>query len=176
MELAGAWHRLRPTYTDMRLLIVGPFESKDPMPAEIREELSLDPRAHLVATWVDDTRPYYAAMDVLALPSHREGFPYAILEASAMELPVVATRVPGCVDAVVDGVTGTLVPAFDALALADAIAGYMEDPQLRRDHGLAGRERVVREFGQQEVWDALLAEYRGLLERLKCRSLLGGRR
>ena len=130
VELAGAWHRLRPTYTDMRLLIVGPFESKDPMPAEIREELSLDPRAHLVATWVDDTRPYYAAMDVLALPSHREGFPYAILEASAMELPVVATRVPGCVDAVVDGVTGTLVPAFDALALADAIAGYMEDPQL----------------------------------------------
>ena len=98
--------------------------------------MSLDPRAHLVATWVDDTRPYYAAMDVLALPSHREGFPYAILEASAMELPVVATRVPGCVDAVVDGVTGTLVPAFDALALADAIAGYMEDPQLRRTTAL----------------------------------------
>jgi glycosyltransferase involved in cell wall biosynthesis len=164
VELAGAWRGLRERYPDMHLLIVGPFESKDPIPAEIKEELAHDPRVHLVAGWVEDTRPYYAALDVLALPSHREGFPYALLEAASMQLPVVATTVPGCVDAVVDGVTGALVRPFDARALADAVAVYMDDPGLRQEHGRAGRERVAREFGQQAVWEALLAEYRELLD------------
>ena len=49
-------------------------------------------------------------MDVVVLPTYREGFPVVPMEAAAMELPVVATEVPGCVDAVQDSVTGTLVP------------------------------------------------------------------
>jgi glycosyltransferase involved in cell wall biosynthesis len=121
----------------------------------------------LVVGWVDDTASYYAAMDVLTLPSHREGFPAVLMEAAAMGLPLVATRVPGCVDAVVDGVTGTLIPPFNAGTLAEAVAAYMDDPSLRRKHGSAGRERVVREFGQQEVWEALLGEYQ---EHLTARS------
>lgn len=84
-----------------------------------------------------------------------------------MGLPVVATTVPGCVDAVVDGRTGSLVPPRDAAALGRAIAAYLDDPGLRRAHGQAARERVVREFGQREVWEALLAEYRALLAPLR---------
>jgi glycosyltransferase involved in cell wall biosynthesis len=162
VELAGAWRELRAKYPDLHLLIVGPTQPEDPIPSEIDQALAHDPRVHQVG-WVDDTPPCYAALDVLALPSYREGFPYALLEAAAMGLPVVATTVPGCVDAVVDGVTGTLVPPFDARALAGAVAAYLDDPSLRREHGDAGRERVVREFGQPEVWEALLAEYRELL-------------
>jgi glycosyltransferase involved in cell wall biosynthesis len=163
VELAEAWRRLRARYPALHLVVAGPFEAKDAVPAPVRDRLARDPRAHLVDGWVDDTVPYYAALDVLALPSHREGFPYALLEAAAMALPAVATTAPGCVDAVVDGVTGTLVPPFDPRALADALAAYLDDPALRRAHGRAARERVVREFGQRAVWEALLAEYRALL-------------
>lgn len=164
VELAEAWRELRHRYPDLHLIVAGPFESKDPMPADVKAGLAGDPRAHLVEGWVEDTSRYYAALDVLALPSHREGFPYSLLEAAAMGLPVVSTTAPGCVDAVVDGVTGTLVPPFDAGALAAAVAAYLDDPCLRHEHGDAGRERIVRDFGQPEVWEALRADYRELLD------------
>jgi glycosyltransferase involved in cell wall biosynthesis len=63
------------------------------------------------------------------------------------------------VDAVVDGVTGALVPARDAGALAAAIGVYLRDPALRARHGAAGRERVLRDFEQARLWQALHEEY-----------------
>lgn len=98
-------------------------------------------------------------MDLLVLPTHREGFPNVPLEAAAMELPVVATRIPGCIDAVEDSVTGTLVSARDAEELANAIRMYLKSPALRRRHGLAGRKRVLREFPQEAIWESLYSEY-----------------
>ena len=80
-----------------------------------------------------------------------------------MGLPVVATNIPGCVDAVQDGVTGTLVPPRDADALAAALKMYIDDPDLRRRHGQAGRERVIRDFQQEAIWEALYQEYCRLL-------------
>ena len=111
-----------------------------------------------------DTPPLYAAMDVVVLPTYREGFPVVPMEAAAMELPVVATEVPGCVDAVQDSVTGTLVPPRDASALTEAIRHYLLDPELRRQHGRAGRERMLREFRQEDIWEELYAEYTRLLQ------------
>jgi glycosyltransferase involved in cell wall biosynthesis len=102
-------------------------------------------------------------MQVLVLPSYREGFPNTPLEAAAMELPVVATRIPGTVDAVEDEVTGLLVPPRDAEALEQAIRRYLDCPELRQQHGKAGRERVLRLFRQEVVWEALYNEYMALL-------------
>jgi len=162
IELAEAWTALRKEFSDIHLLIVGWFESKDPVPTAVEEQLRRDPRVRIVER-VDDTAPLYAAMDVLALPTYREGFPNVVLEAASMELPVVATRIPGCVDAVIDGVTGTLVPPRDAAALAEAIRTYLRDPKLCRAHGLAGRERVLREFRREVIWQATYDEYVRLL-------------
>lgn len=163
VELAVAWRDLRQSYPDLHLIIAGPFELEDSIPGAIQAELASDSRVHLIAGWVDDIPPYYAAMDLLTLPSYREGLGYVLLEAAAMGLPVVATAVTGCVDAVEDGVTGTLVPSHDAPALTKAIMAYMDNPRLCQEHGRAGRERIVREFDQQEAWEALLWEYRELL-------------
>jgi glycosyltransferase involved in cell wall biosynthesis len=92
------------------------------------------------------------------------------IEAGAMHVPVVTTRIPGCVDAVVDGQTGTLIPPRDARALADALRVYLLDPELRRKHGLAGRERALQHFPQEAIWEAIYLEYRRLLEN----SIAGG--
>src|SRR3970282_350392 len=94
----------------------------------------------------------------------REGFPNVVLEAGAMRLPVVATRVTGCVDAVEDGWTGILVPAGQAHPLASAIQTYLSDPALRRRHGAAGRRRVLTHFRPEAVWQALYLEYLRLLD------------
>jgi glycosyltransferase involved in cell wall biosynthesis len=102
-------------------------------------------------------------MDVVALPTYREGFSNVALEAAAMALPIVASRVPGCVDAIEDGVTGTLVPARDSAELSRALVRYLEHPELRSRHGAAARERVLAEFRPEQIWEAIAAEYRALL-------------
>ena len=158
VELWRAWRTLRDELPDLRLVVVGPIEPQDPIPREVLASLSSDPRV-LMAGLQWDTPRYFRAFDVLALPTYREGFPVVPLEAAAMRLPVVATRVPGCVDAVVDGVTGTLVPARDAASLTAALRAYLVDPELRRRHGDAARARVVRDFDQERIWSALHLEY-----------------
>ena len=162
-ELATAWKILREEFLDVHLLIVGPFEPQDPISSDVEDLLKSDPRIHLVGMdW--NTPPLYAAMDILTLPTYREGFPNTPLEAAAMQLPVVATRIPGCIDAVQDHVTGLLVPPRDAEGLTEAIRLYLQHPELRDQHGKAGRDRVVLSFRQEAIWEALYQEYIRLIK------------
>jgi glycosyltransferase involved in cell wall biosynthesis len=162
-ELADAWNVLSAERPELHLLAVGPIEEHDPAPQNVLDALRSDPRIHMTGR-VDALAPIYAAMDVLAFPTYREGLPNVLLEASAMGVAIVATRVPGCTDVVQDGVTGTLVPVKDAAALAEGIRRYLEDPDLRRAHGGAARKRVINEFRQEAIWQALICEYDHLIE------------
>ncbi|HEU0068087.1 MAG TPA: glycosyltransferase family 4 protein [Nitrospiraceae bacterium] len=178
VELSEAWCSLREEFQSLHLLMVGGAEAEDPIPTQVDQLLRGDPRVHLIGEeW--NTPPLYAAMDMVVLPTYREGFPNVLLEAAAMSLPVVATSVPGCVDAVKDGVTGTLVPPYDSQKLAGAIRSYLKDPELKRRHGSAARERVVCEFRQETIWHALHQEYiqcllREKLEPPLSRPIYGG--
>ncbi|ALA60762.1 glycosyltransferase family 4 protein [Nitrospira moscoviensis] len=164
IELAGAWALLRREFPALRLMLVGPYEAQDPIPPEVDRQLRDDVRVHLIGeNW--NVAPLYAAMDVLALPTYREGFPTVLLEAAAMSVPVVATRVPGCIDAVQDGVTGLLVPPYDADSLAVAIGRYLRNADLRERHGAAARERVLRDFRPEGIWQAVHHEYLRCLRR-----------
>lgn len=161
VELAEAWAGLRGAFPDAHLLVVGPVEPRDPVPAAVLEALREDPQVHL--TGAADAAEIYPAMDLVALPTYREGFPVVPLEAAAMGLPVVATRVPGCVDAIQDGSTGMLVPAADAAALGAAIGRYLGDPELRARHGARARARVRSEYLPEDVWEATRREYLRLM-------------
>jgi glycosyltransferase involved in cell wall biosynthesis len=108
-EFEAAWQILEKDFPNLYLLMVGESEPHNPVPYEVMERLKHDPRV-IFAGRAKDTAPFYAAMDILVLPTRREGFPNTPLEAAAMKVPVVATNVDGCVEAIKDGVTGLLVP------------------------------------------------------------------
>jgi glycosyltransferase involved in cell wall biosynthesis len=163
VDLAEAWQILRNSFPHLHLMMVGPIEPQDPVPAEVLHRLEHDPRVHFTGS-VMDPIPFYAAMDILTLPTYREGFPNTPLEGAAMQLPIVATCVDGCVEAVVDGVTGILVPPKDSATLAEAVRLLLINPGMRQQFGQAGRERVLCDFVPEKIWQSLLENYYELLQ------------
>jgi len=162
-ELMEAFAQLRLRFPEARLLVLGRYEAADPIPQEVRQAIEADPHV-FHAGHVSDPSVYYQVMDLLVLPTYREGFPTVVLEASAAGKPVVATRATGARDAVVDGVTGLLVPVGDAPALAEALARLLADPELARTMGRAGQQRVAREFSREQVCARLAGFYHDLME------------
>jgi glycosyltransferase involved in cell wall biosynthesis len=161
-ELVSAFRMLQADQMDVDLVLVGPFESdRDPVPKETMDELSKDPRIHLIG-FSREPEKYMGIADVFCLPSYREGFGSVAIEAAAMGIPAVVSRVVGLVDAVVDGQTGFLVPARDADALKDALVKIRGEPDLRRRMGEIARERAVRKFDSRTVNRLVVEEYRRL--------------
>ena len=120
----------------------------------------------LAPGWQRDVIPWLAITDIFVLPSYREGTPVTVLEAMAMGLPVVATNVPGCREAVIHEETGFLVPPRDVDKLIRAIQKLVEDPALRRRMGEAGRARVVQYFAVERVVEQYLDLYVELLGKI----------
>ena len=106
-----------------------------------------------------------AECDVFALSSIAEGMPVTLLEAMAARLPVVSTDVGGVALVVEAGVTGTLVPAGDPQAMAEALRAYASDEALRRRHGDAGGARVAAQFSLSAMVECLHRLYDELLIR-----------
>lgn len=108
---------------------------------------------------VEDMPALFASVDILVLPSYREGLPKGLIEAAACALPLVTTDVPGCREVVTDGVDGLLVPVRDAPALARAIARLLDDVDLARALGYAAREKALLQFDEGIVIERTLAVY-----------------
>lgn len=161
LDLVHAFAALAPRYRDAWLIIAGPDEGglAERILAEAGaglERLRLIPR-------VVSAEEYLAASDVLALPSYREGFGTVVLEAAAVGLPAVASRIYGLVDAIQDQVTGLLFPVGDVAALCSSMEAMLVDSGRRHEMGDAARQRVLADFSADAVSEAWLAEYRVLL-------------
>lgn len=149
--LLEAFSRLRDRVSDAELIVVGDGEQRPALEAQAKR-LGVAGAIRFEGARPHDAMPaYYRSADVFCLPSLYEGFPLAILEAMAAGLPVVATAVAGVPEAVADGVTGRVVPAEDAGALAEALAGLAADPVTARAMGEAGRARAAREFAIPKI-------------------------
>ncbi len=131
------------------------------LPAELAA-LQAEPRIRCLGH-VEDMRSLYAASDLVVLPSWREGLSRSLIEAAAMERPIITTDVPGCRDVVDHGVSGLLVPLRDARSLELAIRLLIDNPDLARRFGQAARRKVVDEFQVSLVNQRTLQQYQELL-------------
>ena len=148
------------------LVLLGDEEPTiDPLEPRTRELLERNPGV-LRTGFVDDVRPWLAMADCFVLPSHREGFPNAVLQAAAMGLPSIVTDVNGCNEIIENGHNGLVVPPHDAVALGDAMRRMIDDRCLREALRSRARQSVVPRFERSEVWMALLKLYRSCLQAL----------
>ncbi len=164
-EYVNAARALHRRYPHAYFLLAG---TPDPgNPAAVPETTVRSWVGEGVLEWlghVDDMAALLASVDIVVLPSYREGLPKSLIEAAACALPLVTCDVPGCREVVTDGVTGLLVPPQDAEALAEAIGRLIESPQLRSKLGQAARAKALAEFDERIVIDKTQTVYRELLE------------
>ncbi|MBN1123646.1 MAG: glycosyltransferase family 4 protein [Sedimentisphaerales bacterium] len=136
---------------NIRLLIVGTLDlSRERLSPTLLRQIENHPGI-ICTGYVTNTVPYYEAIDIVILASRREGFGLVLLEAAAMKKPSIATRVTGCIDAVVEGETGLLIDIDDTEQLLYAMKVLLEDPALRERMGIAGRKRVCELFSMKRL-------------------------
>lgn len=148
---------------DNQLLLIGEIEPAG-IPAEQLEKAGENPDIRFLP-FVRDIERYFAAMDVLVLPSYREGFGNIVIEAQAMGVPVIVSDIPGPVDAMEPGRTGLTVPKADAAALAAAMERFSGDPQMRTRWGAEGRKLVEERFDSDILFRHFLQERKLLLDK-----------
>lgn len=147
---------------NVRGYVQGEGPQREAAQALVRE-LGLEERVEIRGRVpLEAMKEIYERTDICALPSLRESFGVAALEAQSMEIPVVATPVEGLAEVVLDGVTGLSVPPGDPQALAGAIEKLALDPELRREMGRSGREFVLGRFD----WPRTARTMDGLYRRL----------
>lgn len=162
-ELIEAFDAILEQIPAARLLLVGWFDqSDDAVSADLRRKIESHPRI-IHTGYVLDTAPYYRAMDVMVLPTWREGFPNVVLEAAATGIPVVTTVSTGSRDAVLPEVTGLLIPAGYPEAIAEAVLRLLRNPDDRFRMGRAARAWVLERFVNGRVLGLTVGFYRNLL-------------
>jgi glycosyltransferase involved in cell wall biosynthesis len=160
VELLAAFDLLsRDRQSSPYLLLIGPSESgAQAVPGASSQDLANHPTIRSVGYTATPER-YFSVADVLCLPSYREGFGSVVIEAAAMGVPAVVTRVVGLMDAVVGDETGLFVPPRDVVALANALVRIIDDDALRQRLGEAARARANRQFDSAMVNDLVIKEY-----------------
>ncbi len=131
---------------------------------DLVRNLNISDHFHFVGG-VTDLRQHLSSADIFVLPSRSEGFSNAIVEAMAASLPVVATNVGGNAEAVIDGVSGFLVPPEDPAALAAAITRVLSDPSRAKAMGLAGRALAAERFTTEAMMSRITNAYGELISR-----------
>ena len=159
-EYVAAARKILALRADVEFLLAGSPDPGNPSAIGIKEiETWRDIKGFEYLNYVENMKQLLDSIDIAVLPSYREGLPRSLLEASACQLPCVASDVPGCNHVVDDGVTGYLVQPKTVGELALAMERLIDAPDLRKKMGLAARERVSRLFSEEMVIGQTVAIY-----------------
>ena len=153
--LLRAYALMRDQGLKFRAVLYGDGEKRAQLEALVRQ-LELHDIVEMPGSILqDELVEVYRQADMFAIACQilengdRDGLPNVLVEAAAMEVPIVSTDVSGVPELIDDGINGFLVPSRDPQALAERMAKLLLDPQLRREFAQAGRERVLRDFDLQ---------------------------
>lgn len=164
-ELIQAAKKVIDVTGEVQFLFVGPvdYAKKDLITPEIAQEYGI--ADHCIFTGHQDDMPLmYSLMDILVLPSHREGFPRSVMEASAMKIPSVVTDIRGNREVIVDGENGKIIPLQDVDALSEAILYLLAHEDIAKQMGEVGRKIAEERFDEKKVFKTVVDTYQEALK------------
>ena len=157
LDLLKAFSIVHQEYKDSALWCVGPDEDG------LREELEFEEGVS-VFPYTEEPENYMTAADLFCMPSYREGFGTAVIEAAACGIPSIGTNIYGLVDAVVDGKTGIIIESKDYLALTSSIIMLIENEKLRKTMGKAAKLRAHESFSNDFFTKEIIKIYKILIQ------------
>ncbi len=153
VQLIEAWKILKQYNANIKLLIVGPIDERDPIEANLIEYIDNEISIDFVGE-VSDVTNYYNKMDIFVLPSFREGFPTVTLEASSSRLPVITSRATGCIDSIIENKTGVYTE-INGVSIAAAIQRYLDNAQDLLSHGINGEKFIKDNFTEEIIYSQI---------------------
>lgn len=161
-ELVEAFDKISLVEDDIKLLLVGPFEDElDPLQKKTKLLINNNDKI-ILGGYQNDVRPYFSISNCLVFPSYREGFPNVVMQAGAMGLPSIVTDINGCNEIMIENENGLIIPAKDVEALRNAMETMLNDKALFHKLKSNARKRIVENYEQSVVWNAILQEYKNL--------------
>jgi glycosyltransferase involved in cell wall biosynthesis len=159
-EFAEAARRLKSDGISARFVLVGDIDPENPSSLS-EQQLKVWSEEGVIECWGwrTDMISVFSQANLVCLPSYREGLPKSLLEAAACGRAIVTTDVPGCREVVRHEYNGILVPPRNSFALAESLKLLLENPSLRMQMGIRGRQRAESEFSSERVIGETLAVY-----------------
>jgi len=165
VELVNAFTGLNESFPSLKLILVGEYEpTLDPLPAATLTAIEQNKNI-IAAGWSDQVEYYMAIADYFVFPSHREGFPNVLLQAGAMQLPILCSAIPGNTDIVQAGQTGLVFGTGEEVAIRDAIRQAIDEPAKMKEMADRLYQTVQTNYKRENVWQYLLEAYHALLNK-----------
>lgn len=163
VELVNVFISLQQAFPSLKTILIGDFEeSLDPLPETTLEEIKNNASIIHVA-WTDRVEYYLRLSDIFVFPSHREGFPNVLLQAGAMQLPIICTNIMGNVDIVRDNETGLTFKCQDENELKDKIILALNEPGHIKKMASKLYQMIITYYNREIFWQKMLSEYRKLI-------------
>lgn len=161
-ELVEAFKQINSKFPITKLLLVGAIESDlDPlMPSTLNE---IQTNSFIISVgYQKDVRPYFSISNALVFPSYREGFPNVVMQAGAMGLPSIVTDINGCNEIIINNENGLIIPVKNTQAIEEAMSKIVHEQELFQHLKNNARKRIVENYEQSVVWNAILQEYKNV--------------
>jgi glycosyltransferase involved in cell wall biosynthesis len=163
-ELVEAFLQLQKKHDNLILLLVGGIEELNPLKDSTKLQLTNN-KSIIAVGHQKDVRKFLAVSDIFVFPSYREGFPQALMQASAMSLPSVATNINGCNEIIQDGISGILIQPKNIEDITTACSKLIEDKNVRKTMGQSAYVHVAHNFEQSNLWKNIFQFYRSSIIR-----------
>lgn len=159
VELVNVFSLLQKKHTNLKLILAGDFENElDPLPAAVLQVIKTNPGI-IHITWTQQVEYYMHIASYFIFPSHREGFPNVLLQAGAMQLPIICSQIAGNVDIVTAQQTGLIFEKANEEQMNTQIEYAINNPQQMRQMALNLEQIIIKDYQRENIWQLILKEY-----------------